>query len=443
MEINKYLKKISQEIKYKPIQEEIVSEIESHINEKKEDFLRSGYTDKEAEIKAIKEMGEPNIIGKELNKIHKPKFNFWLFSILVILSICGILTSLFKYQDTRVGYLGNTILYMSLSILIGIAVYFFDYKKIQKFSNIIYIIGIIFMLLSLVGLSIDMNGRQYIRILHTTFSPCIIAIPMFIISIASFYSKYNKKNIKIIKICNSEISLNLDFIKILMTSLFSIILTLSLSFVEYAIILSVIYLTFATINICRISENKVKHLYIMYGILLAIVLSAFLLQTTGKISINMMFTRDINFIETKNEILGNANYFGKLKYDLSEENQVLISNDSNYTILYLISKIGKVPTLILILLIYITNIILVSVAKKVKDIYGKNVVIGLNLLIILQSVFNIINLIFNFKFDINIPLVSYGTIYYIINIIIFSYILSIYRRKNIISLKEKDYYCIN
>ena len=441
MEIKKYLEKISQEIRYKPIQKEIVSEIENHIKEKKEEFLNSGYTDKEAEIRAVKEMGKPNLIGKELNKVHKPKFNFLLVSVLLVLIVFGILTSLFKYQDTKVGYIGNTILYILLSVLIGIVVYFFDYKKVQKFSNAIYIAAIFFMILPLIGFSININAKQYIRILHTSFSPCIIAIPMFIISISNFYSKYNKKNIKIINIFNSKINLNLDFIKILLSNIFSILVTLP--FVEYTIILSVIYLVLATINICRISVNKVKLICIMYGVLLFIILSILLLETTGKIFINTSFMSDRNFIEIKNEILENANYFGELKYNLSIENQLLISNDSNYTFLYLISKIGKVPTQILILLIYITNIILLSATRKVKNIYGKNVIIGLNLLLMLQLIFNIVNLIFNFKFDVNIPLVSYGAIYFISNIITFSYILSIYRRKNISLLKDKDVYCTN
>ena len=65
--------------------------------------------------------------------------------------------------------------------------------------------------------------------------------------------------------------------------------------------------------------------------------------------------------------------------------------------------------------------------------YGKNILIGINILLILQAFFNLISIIFNLNFDFNIPLVSYGTIYFFTTIILFALVLSIYKKKNVLN----------
>ena len=56
MQIKEYLNKICEQIKYKPVREEISKEIEDHINDIKEDLIKDGANETTAEIKAINQI---------------------------------------------------------------------------------------------------------------------------------------------------------------------------------------------------------------------------------------------------------------------------------------------------------------------------------------------------------------------------------------------------
>ena len=78
MQIKEYLKSVCEQIKYKPIREEISKEIEVHIFDLKQEYINDGIKEDIAEEKAIEQMGNPEEIGKKLNQIHKPKLDLQL-----------------------------------------------------------------------------------------------------------------------------------------------------------------------------------------------------------------------------------------------------------------------------------------------------------------------------------------------------------------------------
>ena len=89
-------------------------------------------------------MGEAEDIGKKLNKVHKSKLD-WKLLILILISMgFGIFISVLKGVD-RYNYVARTCLYMLFGIAIGAIIYFFDYRKLKSYSNIIYLIASIIM----------------------------------------------------------------------------------------------------------------------------------------------------------------------------------------------------------------------------------------------------------------------------------------------------------
>ena len=96
MQIKEYLNKICEQIKYKPVREEISKEIEDHINDIKEDLIKDGANETTAEIKAINQMGNAEEIGRKLNKIHKPKLDWKLLIITFVLICFGFVVSFIK-----------------------------------------------------------------------------------------------------------------------------------------------------------------------------------------------------------------------------------------------------------------------------------------------------------------------------------------------------------
>ncbi len=133
MQINEFLNSVCEQIKYKPIRKEIEKEIKSHIEELKENYIENGMQGKEAEEKAILQMGNAEEIGKKLNKIHKPKFNLLLFILVLMLLGFGILVNSLNYTN-------EYFITILLSILAFCIIYFLDYRKLIKYSNFIYAI---------------------------------------------------------------------------------------------------------------------------------------------------------------------------------------------------------------------------------------------------------------------------------------------------------------
>ena len=83
MDIKCFLNNVCKEIKYKPARKDISEELEVHIQEIKKDYISDGMNEKEAEEKAVSQMGKAEDIGRQLNRIHKPHLD-WKLLILIV-----------------------------------------------------------------------------------------------------------------------------------------------------------------------------------------------------------------------------------------------------------------------------------------------------------------------------------------------------------------------
>ena len=73
MNRREYLKTITEQIRCEKAREGIAKELNGHIEDQKETFLKEGMTETEAEEATIREMGDPVAAGVELDRIHRPK----------------------------------------------------------------------------------------------------------------------------------------------------------------------------------------------------------------------------------------------------------------------------------------------------------------------------------------------------------------------------------
>ena len=144
LQIKDFLEKVCNEIKYKPIREEISKELENHIEESKEAYIHKGESEEIAINKAIADMGDAEVVGKTLNKIHRPKLDYKLFILFLILLcftflIAWIKTTSHVFSEGEGPYFIKTIVYLIIGFILGLVIYFMDYTKIAKYSNYIYI----------------------------------------------------------------------------------------------------------------------------------------------------------------------------------------------------------------------------------------------------------------------------------------------------------------
>ena len=76
-----YLKTVCQQIRWKKAHGVISEELENHIIDQKNAFVSEGFTEENAMDKAIEEMGDPIVVGSELDRTHKPKPEWCIISL--------------------------------------------------------------------------------------------------------------------------------------------------------------------------------------------------------------------------------------------------------------------------------------------------------------------------------------------------------------------------
>ena len=269
MQIKEFLNIVCEQIKYKPIRNSISEELKNHIEESKENYIKDGLDEKEAEEKAITQMGDAEEIGKSLNKIHKPKLDWKLLIILIVLLGFGFLVAFTRASSIiSDGYdTANDIERYLCALIAGsifsIFIYFTDYTKIMKYSNIFYVIATLFVVYSFL-FGINVSGLPYIYISPSiTFSPVVIAMPLYIIAFVGFLNseKQNKRNVTIF---NKNI--NLKLVKIITLSIISIFIFVSIPSIVSAFILGLIYLIIGTVKLVQTKKNRKRNLLILWGI---------------------------------------------------------------------------------------------------------------------------------------------------------------------------------
>lgn len=449
MGIEGFLNRVCQEIKYEPVRKGIAEELEVHIQDIKEGYINNGMQEMEAEEKAVSQMGVAEDIGKKLNKIHRPKLDWKLLLLVLILMGFGMLVAILKQPLMNDNYIGSTISYMLIGSVLSLGIYFFNYIKMKNYSNVIYFVASLIMILPILKIGCSINGIYYIRIFNIIIFPPTIALPLYIIAFIGYVVSYNRNNIIKITILNKKIAINKDFLKIAIFCIISLLLMMNIPSITNAGILGVAYLVIITVKIVQDKEQYLRKLLILYGMLSILAISFLFIMLIGSPfrveRIIASFNPETDPQGTgyigmlQKEILEKAKIVGEAETRAISDERSIINVESSYTFIYLLGKTGLLVAGILVITIILTSIKLIYNARKIKEEYGKFIIIGLGTLYILQSLATILmNLNIGIQTNINLPFVTYGGVYFVVNLLNIAIILSIYRRKDINEYEEKD-----
>lgn len=445
MQIKEYLNKICEQIKYKPVREEISKEIENHIDDIKEELIINGENNEIAEIKAIEQMGDAEEIGKKLNKIHKPKLDWKLLIITFILICFGFIVSVIKtkndlFNTNEMNFITRFIVFTLLGIALGIGMYFIDYKKIQKYSNLLYVISSCIIIYAILCGSL-INGIPYVRIGTKFFSTSVITIPLYIISFAGFLMDEKLKNFTKIKIGKEQFKIKYNIIKLIFLSIISIFLFIMIPSRASAIVVMLSYLILVTTKIIMLKENKIKRLIKLWGtifiigivaIMYIIICSPHLIYRIEAIVNPEKYVDSAGWTALNRKLIINSAQTFEEAEDMSNAIYLFDEGD-NYAFISILAHYGWVVSLTMVIAVITFCCKLLFNAIKIKDEYGKLLIIGIASMFILESIFNILmNLNLWFEADFNIPFISYnGGLNMIINLISLGLILSVYRKKDV------------
>ena len=415
MNTKEFLNKVSKEIKYKPANKNITEELESHIEEAQKDYLCKGYSANEAEEMAIEQMGDAKKIGKMLNKIHRPKLDWALIGLIIILFSFRIILTI----NSTTNYINEK--YLIVGLICGTIIYFFDYRKIKKCANLIYFISSMILIFQWTNwyFGFDIDKIQFVNM--RLWNVCI---PLYIIAFAGYIADYKKE----------------DFWDIVVLYTISCLLIyMQSNSITNTLILVFSYLVIIALKMLQDNKENLKKVIAIYGGTL--ITSGIVMLLMTNIHIAYIFNGDTteeNYVpngywyqntqEHENKILSNLKWF-----DATDEQEELNETDSShFRFLYILGKFGIIPAIVLAVVIIFMCVRIVKNFKKVNDIYGKYLMIGLGTTYIMQSIIHILmNLKLWIRSDVNLPFVAEGSLYFLINCFTFAVILSVYRRKDI------------
>ena len=439
LNIKEFLDTVCNEIKYKPASQPISEELEGHINDIKDEYLCKGSTEKDAEKLAVEIMGNPKQIGKRLNKIYRPKLDWIILVLVVILIGFRVVINLRSYieqiefcklngwpYDTNFLITQYPLIKLLITALIlGIIIYFFDYRKTKKWANAFYIIatGVIFFqwidqfaLDRAMRIILDDSSGFYWFVNMRLWN---ISIPLYIIAFAGYMADYKKEDF---------------WDMVILYTISCLLIYLKSESIANTVILVISYLSILAVRMLQNNKNtRTKVICICGG-----VLTISILIMVGMINIRIPYIFDgrniseetwNNFAKTQErqmEILKNAKWIGEASGDVDAY------GGTNFQFINMLKEFGIIPAILLVGIIILMSIRLIRDSKSISDEYGKYLIIGLSATYILQSVIQVLmNINILPTSDVNLPFVSSGNLYFLINTFTFSVILSVYRRKNI------------
>ena len=180
--IRGYLDAAAEQIRWRRARPPVLRELRTHLEDQRDEFQAAGHPQEEAERLAAEEMGDPAAVGAELDRLHRPRPQWGLLAVTVLLLLAG---SCLRYFLTRVGepwYDDLDPLRCGASAALGAAVlagaYFLDPVRLLRWGRWVYIAAAAAGVLSLL-LSPHVNGASYFTRYVVLFYPAAYAFWLY------------------------------------------------------------------------------------------------------------------------------------------------------------------------------------------------------------------------------------------------------------------------
>lgn len=403
-----FINKICSRIKYTQMNEEIANELDSHIEDLKEELLKTEIDHNQIEQKAINQMGNIEDIANQFNKVYCPKYDWILNALTFLLLLFGIIISFSLNKLQIIENLNFKILSIPIGIVLGILLILFNYKKLEKYSLLLFFVTFIITILSCFFKTIS------------EFYTLILAL--YVISYSGILRKFKFSK------------------KTFIVALISLISTILLS----KICLLILFIAFITITIFQKDIKLNKKIFSTSFIIISIMMCLLVLLSSSFSKLNLAaYTNPENYNTTegyiyiqKNKILSNAQLMGNSKSEI--QNYIgKIQDDNIFT--YIISNYGILPSLLIIMSFSLLIYRLIINFTNLKDMYGKNIFVGCSTILILQIMLNLFNGLNIIPYiSIDLPFITINFYNSISTILVISLCISIYRRKNIIKIDNNE-----
>ncbi|MED1091854.1 FtsW/RodA/SpoVE family cell cycle protein [Bacillus paramycoides] len=404
----RFLKEVTTHIKSKEAKSFVATELDFHLKQAKGMWIEKGLSEEVAEDKAVEQMGNPIKLGQELNKLHKPKVDWFLIILLVTAMGLGFLPVI-AFGHTN-DLLINKIIFVILGIATAIGMMLLDYRKLERLGWLFYTIGVLILLMIKCFSNASKNGELLMKIGPLTID-CLMTIPFFFLAWASFFNNGRLK-----------------FVHLFMLYLFSLYLFLTTS-----ILLPIfIYITMVFVMLWWSKlGKKTAWLITILPICFFIIRDLFSWSSVKEYRIARILgflnpEHDLWYLRLK-EAMSSAGWFGTYGNIKS-----IPAAHTDFVFASLTYYYGYVLalTLVFILSLFVARIMVIS--YKINDRYGKLLLVGGVTLFVIHFIYNV-GMILGLlpRASISLPFISYGLIPTLFHAFIMGIVLSVYRRKDI------------
>jgi cell division protein FtsW (lipid II flippase) len=418
-----YLREVREQIKSKEAKDFVSAELDSHIRGAKHEWMKKGLDEAEAEEKAVGQMGNPVTLGQQLNKLHRPKVD-WLTVILLVTTMgLGFIPILFV-DPTYSSMLGldasyffkHKAIFAFLGGSVALGMMLLDYRKLAKLGWLFYGFGMF--LLGILQISPYFRSGNSVMAIGTFWVDSLIAIPFFLLAWASFF--YHKK---------------LKLWQLSLVFLFSFLLFLETSNLPITYIYTV--MVFGMFWWSRFSR-KIK-LAISGGIVGSLLVYGFIFL---QFAYPYQKVRLLAFIDPENfaegpgyiilliqERMSKAGWFGNV---LNSER--IPDAHTDLVFVGFTYYFGWLAAIALVAILALLIVRILMIARSIQEPFGKLLVFGAVVLYTVQLVSNIGMTLGVFPItSISLPFISYGLMPTLFNAFLIGVVLSVYRRKDLVS----------
>ncbi len=185
-----FKKKLRTILNQKEAKDLVATELDFHLKQTKNMWIEKGLSEEVAEDKAVEQMGSPIKLGQELNKLHKPKVDWFLIGLLVAAMGLGFLPVIaFGYTNDVIM---NKVIFVILGVVTAFGMMLIDYRKLERMGGLFYTIGVLILLMLYCFPNASLTGEPLIKIGPIEID-CLIAVPFFFLAWASFFNNSRLK----------------------------------------------------------------------------------------------------------------------------------------------------------------------------------------------------------------------------------------------------------
>jgi len=425
-----YLETVRRQIRWKRAQTYVLEEIENHLADQKDAFQRDGFDEETAAIKALAEMGDPVMVGEQLDRTHRPRPDWPLLVMTAILICLGLSIQFIIGTDMNNGteMFYRQVTWAGLAVIVFLVAYFLDFTIIGEYALIIYLLLI----------TITLSDYWFSGVRTQGYNTAIYPLMLFPTIFAGLVYRMRNKEYWGLALCGASV-----IVPVLLILLMHNLTVLFLVGTSCLIIL--------TVAIAK-GWFKVRKLYALFMLYLsfAVIFStAFFMMTTQdyvRIRLQLAFNPSsdpmgVGYMATLiQKLLSHSQLFGEglpvSGYGQYPIAKILPEINTDFLLTYLTHKFGWI-LFIGILLIFAAFIVRAAImSKRQKSVLGQLVSLGIISTFALQFLTYIAsNLGFLLLGPVSLPLISYGGRALLINMCLIGFLLSIFRTGSLVSDK--------